>query len=256
MWMTPSRLLALTDISRRTRNIRLSCSLKDKMSDRNQQNMQGAHSYTPRPGMRPAFSTRYSSALLVLLVGLEVGVVRFVIRDFQSADGEVRRIYASSVLGLRRIGGLQYDAQETRRSTLYALSTNDSNLQVEYADHSREADRRVTQGIDEYLQTSRLPRENDLGHRLERDWTAYLRARDEVLASILEGSTKEAVAFDLAQAVPLFERVRQDLEETQRLYDEEASEGLVHLATLARRSIIKLIAVLVCTVLLVSIFVW
>ena len=217
----------------------------------------GPASFSPRVGTNPAFLSRYSSALLLLLVvGLEAGVVRFVIRDFRSANSEVQRMYAWSVLGLRRIGGLQYDAQETRRSTLYALTTNDSNLQVEYADQSREADRRVTEGIAEYLQQAQLPREVELGQRLQRDWLAYLDVRNEVLASILEGSTKEAVARDLSQGVPLFDRVRQDLEETQRVYDEQASERLANVAALASRSVIRLIGVLLCTVVLVSVFVW
>jgi signal transduction histidine kinase len=217
----------------------------------------GAASFAPRVGTKPAFLSRYSSALLLLLVvALEAGVVRFVIRDFRSANSEVQRMYAWSVLGLRRIGGLQYDAQETRRSTLYALTTNDSNLQVEYADQSREADRRVTDGIAEYLQQAQMPRELELGQRLQRDWLAYLGVRNEVLASILEGSTKEAVALDLSQGVPLFDHVRQDLEETQRVYDEQASERLANVANLASRSVIRLVGVLLCTVVLVSVFVW
>lgn len=217
----------------------------------------GAASFAPRVGTKPAFLSRYSSALLLLLVvALEAGVVRFVIRDFRSANSEVQRMYAWSVLGLRRIGGLQYDAQETRRSTLYALTTNDSNLQVEYADQSREADRRVTEGIAEYLQQAQMPRELELGQRLQRDWLAYLGVRNEVLASILEGSTKEAVALDLSHGVPLFDHVRQDLEETQRVYDEQASERLANVANLASRSVIRLVGVLLCTVVLVSVFVW
>ena len=228
------------------------------MNEHNQQASQGgAASFAPRVGRTPTFFSRYSSALLLLLlVGLEAGVVRFVTRDVRSANSEVQRMYASSVLGLRRIGGLQYDAQETRRSTLYALTTNDSNLQVEYADQSREADNRVTEGIADYLQQARLYREVELGRRLQRDWLAYLAVRNEVLASILEGSIKEAVALELAQGVPLFDRVRRDLEETQRLYDEQASERLANVATLARRSVIQLVGVLLCTVVLVSVFVW
>jgi len=227
------------------------------MSRRNPQKTHAAHSYTPGVGISQAFASRYSSVLLLLLVVIvEAAVVRFVIRDLRSAGREVQTIYASSVLGLRNIGSLQYDAQETRRSTLYALSTKDSNLQIEYADQSREADRRVTAGIAECLQQSDLPREIDAARKLQRDWTAYLQARDEVLASILEGSTEEAIAFDLAQGVPLFDRVRGDLEEIQRLYDQEASQDLADLAILAHGSVIRLIAVLVCTVFLVSIFVW
>jgi len=217
----------------------------------------GAASFAPRLGHSPPFMSRYSSVLLLLLlVVLEAGVVRFVIRDVRSANSEVQRMYAWSVLGLRRIGGLQYDAQETRRSTLYALTTNDSNLQVEYADQSREADQRVTDGIAEYRKQAELPREVELGERLHRDWSAYLDVRNEVLASILEGSTKEAVALDLAQGVPRFDRVRRDLEETQRLYDEQASQRLANVARLARRSVIRLVAVLLCTIIVVSVFVW
>src|ERR1700751_5516136 len=104
--------------------------------------------------------SRYSTTLLLLMVFfVETGVVIFVIRDLRAADQEAQRMYAGSVLGLRGIGELQYEAQETRRSTLYALTTNDSNLQVEYADQSRNADSRVTSGIADYLAHARMPRE-------------------------------------------------------------------------------------------------
>jgi signal transduction histidine kinase len=227
------------------------------MSERSQRTThEGAATFAPRVG-RPAFLTRYGSALfLLLLIGLEAGVVRFVIRDVRSADNEVERMYASSVLGLHRIGSLQYDAQETRRSTLYALTTNDSNLQVVYADQSRAADARVTAGIAEYLQQARLPQEIELAHRLDQDWKAYLAARNEVLGSIMEGSIKEAVSYDLALGVPLFDRVRADLEQTERLYDEQASQRLANVAALANKTIIRLVTVLAVTVLVAGVFVW
>src|SRR5437868_1486950 len=151
-------------------------------------------------------SSRFSSTLLLLLVFIvEVGVGVFLLRDLRTANVEAQRMYAGSVLGLRRIGELQYQAQETRRATLYALTTSDSNLQVEYADQTRAADHRVTEGITEYVREAQTPHEAELGKRLRADWTAYLTVRDEVLASILEGSTKEAVALDLSGGVPLFD---------------------------------------------------
>lgn len=227
------------------------------MSKRKQQKMQGAHSYSPRPGMLQTFAPRHRSVLLlVFVVVMETVVVLLVMRDLRSAGHEVQTMYASSVVGLHRISSLQYDAQETRRSTLYALSTNNSNLQIEYADRSREADRRVTAGIAECLQRSGLSREIEDAGRLQRDWKAYLETRDEVLASILEGSTKEAVALDLSEGVPRFDRVRLDMEEILRLYDQEASQDLADLAILARGSVIRLLAALLSTVFLVSIFVW
>src|SRR5882757_8700165 len=201
--------------------------------------------------------SRYPSALLLLVVfGVEVGIGIFVIRDVRTASAEAQQMYVRSVLGLRQIGELQYQAQETRRSTLYALTTNDSNRQVEYADQSRDADRRVTEGIAAYLQQARLPNEIELGRRLQRDWSAYLKVRDEVLASILEGSTKEAVDMDLTGGVPSFERMRQDLEEIKRLYDAQASEELDRVSTSSRRSIVRLVGVVCFTLIFATFSVW
>ena len=199
----------------------------------------------------------YNSSLLLLIVFLVVIVVGlFVVRDLHSTNVEAQKMYAGSVLGLHRIGELQYQAQETRRSTFYALTTNDSNLQLEYADQSREADRRVNEGIGEYLRQVHMPHEIEVGKRLQRDWSDYLSVRNEVLASILEGSTKEAVNLDLKGGVPSFERVRQDLEEIKRLYDEQASQQLANVAATSRRTIFRLIGVLGITLALASASVW
>lgn len=200
---------------------------------------------------------RYSSALLLMAVlCVELGVGGFAVRDALTANEQAHGMYSKSVLGLRRIGELQYDAQETRRSTLYALTTKDSNLQVEYADQSRSADRRVSQGITQYLREARSGEELALAWRLKAEWQAYLRVRDEVLASILEGSIKEAVALDLNQGVPSFDRVGQDLEEVKRLYDQQASQQLAAVAASSRRTVTRLIGVLVFTFLFVGLSVW
>ena len=80
--------------------------------------------------------------LLIVFCGATT-IGGFVISDMREANVEAEEIYTRSVHGLQRIGELQFDAQETRRTTLYALTTSDSNLQVEYADQSRAADQRV-----------------------------------------------------------------------------------------------------------------
>jgi signal transduction histidine kinase len=191
-----------------------------------------------------SFVSRHSASLLLLLISCAVGTVGiFVIRDLQAANREAQDMYTGSVHGLQRIGELQYDTQETRRATLYALTTSDSNLQVEYADQSRDADRRVKEGIAEYQQQAKRPVEIAIGDRLTRDWTQYLDIRDEVLASILEGSTKEAVTLDLAGGVPAFERVHRDLMEVKQLYDEDAAARRANLVASSRRSTVRLIAV-------------
>jgi len=165
-------------------------------------------------------------------------------------------MYHSSVRGLRKIGELQYEAQETRRSTLYALTTSDVNLQLSYADQTREADQRVTQGISDYLAQAPTAEEALAGRRLATDWSLYLRVRDDVLGRILEDSTKEAVDEDLRSGVPLFDRVRQDLEEIKRLYDQQASSQLAAVEESSRHSLTRLIPALVISLLLGSVVIW
>ena len=202
-------------------------------------------------------ASRHNATLLLVLVYCCVAVIgAFVIRDLHAADVEAQKMYTGSVHGLQRIGELQYYAQETRRATLYALTTGDSNLQVEYADQSRDADQRVKDGIAEYGRQAKQLGEIALAKRLSRDWTGYLAIRDEVLASILEGSTKEAVSLDISGGVPAFELVRQDLNEVKRLYDQDASMRLANLGASWRRSAWKLIGILGFTFVLSGAAVW
>jgi signal transduction histidine kinase len=219
----------------------------------------------PATSMRPGrqktwllrlFARHGFTLLLLLVFGFEVGVVFFLIQDVFIGDEQIQRMYDGSVLGLRRIGELQYEAQETRRSSLYALSTNDGNQQVKYAEQSRVAEERVTRGVAENLARAREPREIEVGNRLARDWAAYLKIRDQVLGDILEGSAKEAVDLDLTSGVPSFDRVRADLQDINRLYDEHASQQLKVAVESDRRSVIKLLGVLIFAFLLGSIAIW
>src|ERR1700686_1680561 len=114
-------------------------------------------------------SRHVSTILLLLVLCGEAGVGVFVIRDLTMSYATVEKMYNGSVQGLLKFGDLQYHAQETRRSTLYALTTKDGNLQVEYAEQSREADRLVTQGIREYLAGARTLQETEAGRHLADD---------------------------------------------------------------------------------------
>lgn len=200
---------------------------------------------------------RYSWSLVLFFIFCAVlAVGLFVIRDLRRANINEQNMYKGSVLGLHRIAALEYQTQETRRSTLYALSTTDSNLHVKYADQSREADHLVSEGITAYLANARTPKEMDIGRRLQRDWSSYLNVRDEVLASILEGSTKEAVDRDLTEGVQSFDRIRQDLAEVERVYDQQASEQLGNVDATSRRTILRVAGVLAITLVATIASVW
>lgn len=209
-----------------------------------------------KTSVRNMLSRSTSSILVFLVLLVEAGVGLVVVWDLHNSYLEVEKIYGGSVRGLHRIGELQYYAQETRRSTLYALTTNNGNLQVNYADQSREADHRVTEGIADYLRQARTPEELSAGQRLKDDWSTYLTIRDEVLGLILENSSKEAIDLDLSSGVPRFGQVHQDLEDIKRLYDRQASDRLAAIATFSRRSVVKLTAALCFGLLFGGIAIW
>jgi signal transduction histidine kinase len=201
--------------------------------------------------------SRHNGFVLLLTVSCGVAMIgAFVIRDLTAADAEAQEMYTRSVYGLQRIGELQYDAQETRRATLYALTTSDSNLQVVYASQSRAADQRVKDDIAEYARRAKDPAETKLADHLAHDWENYLAVRDEVLASILEGSIKDAVNLDLSGGVATFDRVRQDLDQVKRLYDQDASRRQANLVASSRRSSSRLIGILTFTFLMSCGAVW
>ncbi len=201
-------------------------------------------------------SRHISTVLLVLVLFGEAGVALFVMRDLGRSYATGEKMYNGSVQGLLRIGDMQYDAQETRRSTLYALTTNDGNLQVAYADQSREADRGVTEGIARYLAEARTAQEIRTGQQLAKDWNDYLNVRDEVLGLILEGSPKEAVHLDLNLGVSEFDRVRHDLDAVKQSYDEQASQQLAIVAEISRVSTTRLTAALIFGLFLGTLAIW
>ena len=175
--------------------------------------------------MKRARFNRFTSTMLAIaLVAGCVGVFLFL--DLYRSQHDSRRNYAGAVRGLDLIGELQYQAQEARRTLLYALSTTDSNLQVDYADQSRAAEAQVAQRLAEYEQLALVKKDTGSTAKVARDWAAYLAVRDDIIAAMLEGDPKAAIARDLRDGVPAFNALRVDLEKTRDLLKRGADELL------------------------------
>src|ERR1700687_2873971 len=141
---------------------------------------------------------RHGFTLAFIVIGVVVvGVGAFVVRDMRHCNREVRHMYSDLVQTLDSTVELQYQTQEARRSMLYALTTTDSNRQVDYADQSRVADSHVHELIEEARKLSSSAREHEAISNLEREWAGYLEIRNQVIAGILEGDTEAAVQRDL-----------------------------------------------------------
>jgi two-component system sensor histidine kinase/response regulator len=174
------------------------------------------------------------AGLAVLIVG---GIL---VRDIRIAVRRAREMHESSIAALDLLNDLNYQTQEARRSMLYALTTTDANLQVQYADGSRVADARVAEMVQGEIQRSPATDIQDAGRRFLDEWRAYLVIRDDVITLILQGSVPEAVARDLHDGEPAFARVRNKLADIKGRYKSEADLQLFAIQAAADRSLYRL----------------
>jgi PAS domain S-box-containing protein len=198
---------------------------------------------------------RLSAALLMLGLGV-VFVGAMTLLDLQRANERAHQTYSVVVNRLQDIGELQYQIQETRRSVLYALTTRDVNLQVQYADQSREASARVDRTLQELLVDAGSWPTAGAAEHFASDWKGYLSVRDEVVASILEDHVQEGVARDLRDGIPSFERVRQDLRSIEDLYRRTSDVELVATEKAFSRSLLTMVLILSATLVLAVGAVW
>ena len=194
---------------------------------------------------------RYRFTLVFLLIGLAVAAVGwYVVRDLWRAGSQVKELHEGTEQGLDLLGDLQYQTQETRRIMLYAFTTSDPNLQVEYAEQSEAAERRIEQLLAEQRQRPKSAEHLRALDNFKQSWDAYLKTRNAVLGTILEGSIEGAVALDQSEGVPAFERVRVDLQKIKGVYKSDAEAQLAGVNDSFNRTIYKLFTLLFVTLLL------
>ena len=140
------------------------------------------------------FYRRHSFTLAFIIIGaVVVGVGAFVVGDMRRSNQEVQHMYSDMAQDFDSTVELQYQTQEARRSMLYALTTTDSNRQLDYADQSRAAEAHVHELIEEAKKLVSSDGEAGATSDLDREWAVYLKIRDEVMAKILEGSIDAAI---------------------------------------------------------------
>ncbi len=183
-----------------------------------------------------------------------IGVL--VVRDLRRIQHNAQAVYSAAMQGLDLIGEMQYAAQEARRSVLYSLTTEDSNLQIEYVDQSRQADTEVAKLLTDYQAHTKSPEERAIGQQLQREWEAYLQIRDEEIALILEGSKAAAASLDLHEGIGKFDRVRDRLREVKQLHVQRAALYLQETERTSEQSSQRLIVIFVVGQLLVAIAIY
>lgn len=140
-----------------------------------------------------------------------LSIIAFVGSDFYSAIGRARALYTVGVLGESIQGDLAYYLQESRRTVTYALTTKDPNAQLPYIDQARSADRDVDHLVGLFLKLDLDGRTRASLKQFIDSRREYLTARDKIIALILTDQNDQALALDLTQSTPAFDRAAERL---------------------------------------------
>src|ERR1044071_8928935 len=184
---------------------------------------------------------RYKFTPLFLLIGVVVTAVGwYVVSDRRRAGTQANELYTGTAQGLDLLGDLQYQTQEVRRIMLYAFTTSDPNLQVEYADQSQAAERRIAQLLaTQQVRPGSSPEHQRALDKFKQNWDSYLTTRNAVVGKILEGSINDAVALDQREGIPAFDRVRDDLQNIKQVYKSDAEAQLAGVNESYNRTLYK-----------------
>jgi PAS domain S-box-containing protein len=190
--------------------------------------------------MNQALGAKWQTMISVVLAGLSVlASGLYVGFDSLSAVRRMRSFYDVEVVGLREGGELAFDIQESRRTFVYALTTTNADRQLTYIDQARSSDEAVERTV---ARLSALPfdsRSRGTLSELVAGWKRYLAIRDEVIAQILVGESGPALALDLGEAKPAFERVKDKMTALRRYLDQSASAQLAYVSAAFYRTVVE-----------------
>ena len=189
--------------------------------------------------MNPQFTSRAlhwirrsvgGAGIVLALVGL-AGLVQAVraCYSINTAIREARALYSVGVIGSSIQGDLQYSAQESRRTLIYALTTNDPNRQLPYIDQARAADLEVDRSVSGIATLELDPQSARELAGFAAAWKVYLATRDEIISLILTDRPKDALAMDMARSVPAFEAANSALRRSKASADRYAESLSAHL---------------------------
>ena len=140
------------------------------------------------------------------LMGTAIGVV-----ELRRGVTRSRELYRLDTVGSQIESDLEFQTQESRRAFLYALAAADPNQQLPFVDAARAADREVRDTIQRFRGLHAPENIERLIQDFDRSWTSYGQTRDAVVAGILSGDSRHAVALDQRAGNPAFAAALQDL---------------------------------------------
>jgi diguanylate cyclase (GGDEF)-like protein len=187
--------------------------------------------------------------ILIALAGILGSILGA--RALNEAATRSQNLYRVDTAGSQVESDLEFETQESRRAFLYALPVTDPNQQLPYIDAAREASQRVREGV----RRLRLFDEPEIARCVqdfEQRWNEYDRARDEIMAQILEGHANAALRIERGRGQAAFAAALRALHALKSTLEGHARANSALVNSTLRRSMAGLAAFVLCTCLIVG----
>ncbi len=175
-------------------------------------------------------------------------------RGLNQAVISTRDLYRVDTAGSQMESDLEFETQESRRAFLYALAVTDPNDQLPYVVAARQASQRVDQALHR-LRALGVPEISTDVENFERTWTKYDQARDEIMALILEGRSRDALRVESERGQPAFAAALASLHALKSRLGVRAKTDSLRVNATLLRSIVGLAAFVLSTLLILGLLI-
>ena len=188
---------------------------------------------------------------LASMVGAAFVSSVFGTRGLTQAVIRAKDLYRVDMAGSQLESDLEYETQESRRAFLYALAVTDPNDQLPYVAAARQASQRVELAVNR-LRTLGVPEINRTVADFERTWDKYDQARDDIMALILVGNSREALGVESERGQPAFNSSLASLHALKDALAGRAQADSLQVNATLLRSIAGLAAFVLSTILILG----
>jgi diguanylate cyclase (GGDEF)-like protein len=195
--------------------------------------------------------------VILLLLGLTAaaGVGAAGLSLYQALTA-ARVLVSLGTVGTTALSGIQYEAQERRRTVLQVLAAENSAGRRAAIEEARREDARVATHSQELLDLNSSAANRAKVAALRNDWTSFMDLRERVISLVLEGKFAEARDLETGPSSAAFDRFTASLQNLQQSLAAFSAQEEETVRSGLKRALTELGALATTTILFVATLIW
>jgi diguanylate cyclase (GGDEF)-like protein len=168
----------------------------------------------------------------------------------------VRVLVSVGTVGAGAVSGIQYEAEETRRTVLQVLAAEDLTVRRVHATDARNEDAHIAAQSQELIELVPSGASRAKIASMRDDWGAYMELRERVISLALAGKLPEARGLEAGALSVAFEHSTSSLRVLQQSLAEFSAQQQEIVRTGLRKAFAELGALAATTILFVAMLIW